>query len=195
MTASVGELVGPIVRKPLASPMGSSLILAAVGASLTVALAWSLAWRARRPGPWRWVAAATVAATLATPGPVAGMALVLAYVGWPAVYDSPALVVLAYGFRTLPYALLVLWPAVRGLAPEYLEAAGLDGYGPLGQVVRVALPLTRGAIVAAWGVAFDTRLQAICTPQYYKMALFWLLRHHRGRLCPCCQLVVPFSRN
>ncbi len=155
---AAGELYGPGFARPFRSPMLSSAILAALGATATVALAWALAWLARRPGGWRWVAAATVAVTLAVPGPVAGMALVIAYLNWPAVYDSPALVVLAYVLRTLPYALLVLWPAIRSLPPEYLEAAELEGYGAWGQVRRVALPLTRGAIAAGWGVAFALAL-------------------------------------
>ena len=80
---------------------------------MAVALAWALAWASRRPGPWRWVTAASVATALALPGPVAGMAWCSRTDGFPTVYDSPAMVVLADVLRTFPYALLVLWPAVR----------------------------------------------------------------------------------
>ena len=135
-------------------PLLSSLILAGAGALATVVLAWSLAWLARKPGIWRWVAALTVAVTLAVPGPVAGMALVVAYFDWRRLYESPVLLILAYVLRTLPYALVVLWPAVRSLPPEYLEAATLEGYGAWGQARRVAIPMTLGAIAAAWGVSF-----------------------------------------
>ena len=54
--------------------------------------------------------------------------------------------------RTLPYALLLLWPSLRAIPPEYLDAAALDGYGEWGRIRRVALPLTRDATIAAWGV-------------------------------------------
>ena len=155
---AVGELWGLGYARPLRSPLLASAILAALGALFAVALGWCLAWLARRPGPWRWVTAATLALTLAVPGPVAGMALVVAYLRWPAVYDSPSIVVLAYALRTLPYALLVLWPAVRALPQEFLDAAELAGHGPWGRIRRVALPLTRPAIVAAWGVAFALSL-------------------------------------
>ncbi len=37
---------------------------------------------------------------------------------------------------------------------EYFEAATLEGYGPWGRARRVAIPLTLGAIGAAWGVSF-----------------------------------------
>ena len=82
------------------------------------------------------------------------MALVVAYLPIPFVYDTPLRVILAFMLRTLPYAVLVTWPAVRSLPREYLEAATLDGLGAWGQARRVAIPLTLGAIAAAWGVAF-----------------------------------------
>ncbi|MBX6313434.1 MAG: ABC transporter permease subunit, partial [Isosphaeraceae bacterium] len=137
-----------------AAPLVKSLIWAAAGASATILLAWPLAWAARRPGPWRWIAAAAVALTLATPGPVAGMALVQAYHEYPTIYDGPLIVVLADVVRTLPYTVLVLWPALRVVPQEFLDGAALDGYGPWGQIRRVVLPLSRGALGAAWGVAF-----------------------------------------
>jgi iron(III) transport system permease protein len=85
---------------------------------------------------------------------VAGMSLVLAYQGVRDVYSSPIIIILAYVMRTWPYALLLLWPAVRKVPSEYLEAAEVDGYGPLGQVWRVALPLTLGPLGLAWAAAF-----------------------------------------
>jgi len=132
----------------------TSALWAGLGASAAVAIAWPLAWLARSPGPWRWIAAVVVALTLATPGPAAGMALVLAYRGVPWLYDSPLILVLAYALRTLPYALLVLWPALRAVPESYVEGAMLDGYEAWDRARLVALPLTRGATVAAWGVAF-----------------------------------------
>jgi iron(III) transport system permease protein len=135
-------------------PLFKSLLLAGLGASVTVALAWALAWVSRREGPWRWVVAASVALALATPGPIAGMALKLAYLQVPAIHDTNGIIVLAFVLRTLPYALLVLWPALRSIPDPYLESAALDGYGPWGQVRHVAIPETLGALLAAWGVAF-----------------------------------------
>ena len=137
-----------------AGPIGDSLAWSAVGASATVVLAWSLAWVSRTPGAWRGVVALTVALTLATPGPVVGMALVLASLRVPWLSDSPLLIVLADVIRTLPFALLLLWPAIRTIPPEWLDAAAVDGQGPWGQVRRVALPATRDATLAAWCVAF-----------------------------------------
>jgi iron(III) transport system permease protein len=154
LASTSGELFENAFSRPLRSPMVSSVILSGLAACATVSLAWSLAWLARKPGPWRWVTAATVAVTLAVPGPVAGMSLTVAYFPFPLIYDTPMRVILAYILRTLPYAVLILWPAVRTLPDAYLEAASLEGYGPWGQARRVAIPLTLGAIAASWGVSF-----------------------------------------
>ena len=40
----------------------------------------------------------------------------------------------------------------------YFEAATLEGHGPWSRVRRVAIPLTLGAIGAAWGVSFALAL-------------------------------------
>jgi iron(III) transport system permease protein len=135
-------------------PIQTSLVLAAVAATITVTLAWALAWISRRSGPWQLVALGTLALTLATPGPVAGMAMELAYLWFPSIYDSPMIVVLAQSMRTLPYALLILWPALRILPRELLESAAVDGLGPWGVIRQVALPLSGRALLAAWAVTF-----------------------------------------
>jgi iron(III) transport system permease protein len=135
-------------------PIQTSLILAAVAATMTAMLAWALAWRGRRNVVWQILLLVIVALTLATPGPVAGMALGLAYRWFPAIYDSPAMVVMAQSVRTLPYALLILWPVLRTLPRELLESAALDGLGPGDVVWRLAMPLSSRGLLAAWFVAF-----------------------------------------
>ena len=96
----------------------------------------------------------TLCLTLAAPGPVAGMALVLAYSMFPWVYDSPAMIVMAETFRSLPYALLLLWPFLRSFPQEYLDAAALDGLGRTRQFLRVVVPLSFRPLLAAWAIAF-----------------------------------------
>ena len=157
---SVEGLVGTLrfAWADAGEPLGHSLVRAAVGATLAVALAWPLAWLSRKLGVWRWIAAASFALALAAPGPVAGMALVYAYRGFPALYDSAGMIVLAAVARTFPFALLVLWPAVRSIPTEFLDAAAVDGYGPWGQAWRVAVPMTRRSAFAGWAVAFALAL-------------------------------------
>src|SRR5262249_18892515 len=145
---------GAWLGNPLSSPLVQSMIWGAVGGTVSVSMAWGMAWLSRRPGPWRWLSAFCVALALAAPGPVAGMALVLAYRSVPVVYDTPLIVILAFVLRTFPYALLVLWPAVRSLPQAYLETAAIEGASAPRVWATVALPLLRGALIAAWGVSF-----------------------------------------
>jgi iron(III) transport system permease protein len=152
---SIGGFTGTLraALADAAGPLRYSLTWSALAASATVVLAWSLAWVSRSPGVWRAVVAASVALTLATPGPVVGMSLKLAYIQVP-LLDSPLLIVMAHVVRTLPFALLVLWPGLRTIPPAWLDAAEVDGHGEWGRIRRVALPATRDALVAAWGVTF-----------------------------------------
>ena len=152
------ELIGAGPLRPFGSPLLSSLILAGGGAAGATLLAWGLAALARDSRPWRLVAALVVALTLAVPGPVAGMALMVAYLHVPAIYDTPLNALLALVGRTLPYATLLLWPTVRGVPQAYLDEASVAGYGPIGRAGRVLVPLTARAGLAAWGVAFALAL-------------------------------------
>lgn len=131
-------------------PLAGSLIWATAGAIVSVAMAWPLAWMARHSRAWSWVAAISAALALAAPGPVAGVALKLAYRMVPTVDDTAIILMLAYALRTFPYSLLIVWPAVRGIAPAHLEAAIVDGLSPWGRAVRIGLPMTRAAILAAF---------------------------------------------
>ncbi len=135
-------------------PLKASLATTAIAATLTALVACGMAWLSRRSLAWRVVSMVTLALALATPGPVAGMALVLAYRAVPAVYDSPGMVVMAEMLRTLPYSLLILWPFLRSFPQEYLDAAAVDGLGPSSQFFRVVVPLSRRPLVAAWAIAF-----------------------------------------
>jgi iron(III) transport system permease protein len=134
-------------------PLFMTVCWASMAATLATALAFGLAWAGRRSRAWRWTLLGTIALTLATPGPVAGMALKVAYLDVPELYDSYAMIVLAQTLRALPYVLLVLWPFVRSFPQDYLDAAALDGHGPSGRMLRVVLPLSVRALLAAWMVA------------------------------------------
>jgi iron(III) transport system permease protein len=138
----------------IVEPLKTSLFISTMAATAAVALAWSLAWCSRRSAAMRFMTISLLVITLAAPGSVAGMALVLAYRDIPAVYDSRAMVVLAQTARSVPFALLLLWPLLRSFPQDYLDSAALDGYGPLGQVLHVALPLSWRPLIAAWATAF-----------------------------------------
>jgi iron(III) transport system permease protein len=194
---SLGGLVGTLARAwpdvaepsalvldPLRSPLLSSTLGAALGATFAVILGWPLAWKARRPGMWAAVAAGVVALLLAAPGPIVGLALKLAFLRVPAIHDTGAIVVLAYVARTLPYVVLILWPALRAIPPAHLEVAAVEGYAGWRLAGHVAAPLARPAIAAAWGVAFVLALgelpasHLVLPPGWMTVsARVWMLLH------------------
>jgi len=135
-------------------PLLASLLWTGMAATLAAVLAFGLGWAARRSMVWSGAAMVTLALTLATPGPIAGMALILAYQPFALIADSAAIIVMAEVFRSLPYALLILWPFLCSFPREYLETAALDGLTPSAQMLRVVLPLSWRSMLAAWAVAF-----------------------------------------
>jgi iron(III) transport system permease protein len=157
---SFGGLTGTLrfAASEIEEPLVTSLVWGCVSTSVTILLAYALAWSSRQSQAWRIAMFTTIVVTLATPGSVAGVALVMAYNPIPVIADSPVVLVMAYTLRSLPYALLVLWPFVRSFPQDYLDAAALDGHGPWGQMIRIALPLSARAITAAWAVAFALAL-------------------------------------
>ena len=99
-----------------------------------------------------------MAILLAAPGPVAGLSLVLGYRNVPIVYSTPIVLVFSNMLRTLPYALLILWPALRSVPEVHLETAQLEGLDEFSIVRLVAFPLTKGAAFAAFFVCFALAL-------------------------------------
>jgi iron(III) transport system permease protein len=167
---SISGLAGTLrfAAAEIRDPLLASLFWASMAATLATAMAFGLAWASRRSRAWRWTMLGAMALALATPGPVAGRALVLAYRDLPALYDSSAIIVVAQALRALPYALLILWPFLRSFPQDYLDAAALDGYGPPGQMLRVALPLSVRGLLAAWMVAMALALGELpATRQVY----------------------------
>lgn len=156
--AKAAEMVLSSPRR-FAPEFSWSLQIAALSASLALIVALPLAWWARRGG-WRSLpAAATGGLLISLPGPLIALVVI-----WLLNRDSAALVflydrtllppILAITLRTLPLVLLMLWFALRSIPREQLEAAELDGLGPLRRLWHVVLPQRRWAIAAAWLLAF-----------------------------------------
>jgi iron(III) transport system permease protein len=145
-------------------PLMWSVLWTAAAATAAAFLSLLLGWAARRSRIWNLIAMATLCLTLAAPGPVAGMALKLAYLmvppielgrlTLPSIYDTPLMIVMAQALRSLPYAILVLWPFLRSVSQDYLDAAALDGLDRPRQFLRVVIPLSLRPLIAAWSIAF-----------------------------------------
>ena len=133
--------------------MVASLAAGVISAGLGVGLAW-YAVRRRR---WRAMITGYVVAMLAIPAPILGMGMIRLF-NRPGfwgnhVYDSPVILVLAYVFRFLPIAVILLIPTVRAVPRECEMAARVDGCGMLGTWRRIVWPMCLpGALVAMFVV-------------------------------------------
>ncbi len=146
---------------------------AAVGAGLVAAgLAWVACWLAsgsRWFGRFLFVLCVVLAVT---PGPVVGLGLIDAIAGlvdaeeWvlnrvgvhptfpplkSALFDQPLPFASAWAavVRLFPVAAAVIWPTVRAVPRDLLEAAKLDGRGRVGEWRLVLIPLTSPAAIRA----------------------------------------------
>lgn len=157
---SLGGLWGTLwhAAAEVAEPLGDTLIWSSAAALASTVLAWGLGWASRGSRIWTVVLGAVLVVTLASPGPVVGMALVLAYRGVTVVYDSSIMIILAQTARSLPYTILLLWPFAWAFPQDYLDAAAIDGLGPWGRGWRVVLPLSRAPLAAAWVVGLVVAL-------------------------------------
>lgn len=173
----------PLVRAALPG----TVLWAGLGATLAVAVAWPLAWGARRPGGvGAWPAFAVVTLLLATPAPIVGMAYKMAYAraGPPGpgagaiaralrlLNETPALMVMGLAARALPFAFLILWPALRSIPQGFLDAAALDGLDPAGRAGRVGRPASRRAIGAAWLLSFAMALGELPTSYFLRASRY-----------------------
>jgi iron(III) transport system permease protein len=153
-----------IAAEEIWQPLLWSVLWTAAAATAAAVLSLLLGWAARRSKFWTLITIATLCLSLAAPGSVAGMALKLAYLNVPpiklgrltefSIYDSPLMIVMAQTVRSLPYAILILWPFLRSFSQGYLEAAALDGLDRPRQFLRLVIPLSLRPIVAAWAIAF-----------------------------------------
>lgn len=104
------------------------------------------------------------AVLLAVPGPMIGMAVIwlLNRPDCPALwlaYDQSILApCLALSLRALPPVVLIAWHAFRSVPGELLDAATLDGAGPLVRLRRIVLPSVLPSIMVAWLVALAITL-------------------------------------
>jgi iron(III) transport system permease protein len=114
-----------------------SLWMAAGTCVLTLLVAVPLAYAARTSKLAGYAALLLAGAGLAVPGPLVSLALISVFnqPGWPALnflYDRTiAAPVLAQSLRAFPLAFFLAWHAFATLPRSLIEAATLDGAGPL----------------------------------------------------------------
>ena len=117
-----------------------SLAMAASTACLTLLVAIPLAYAARKSRFAALVALVVAVFGLAVPGPLLSLGLISIFndPAWPwlnYLYDRTiALPVLAQGARAFPLAFFLVWWAFGTIPRSHVEAAQLDGAGPLRRV-------------------------------------------------------------
>ena len=137
---STRELVYTLTIAPVAA-------LVATGLGLGAAWGWT-----RRPAT-RWVLAPALLLLLTLPAPVygVGLSLLLNHPGPPGwMYDSRAVLVWAGAARALPFATLVLLPALGRLPAAFEDLAALEGAGWWRRLALVVAPALWRWLLAAW---------------------------------------------
>ena len=131
-----------------------SLLLAAVSGAVSAGLALLTCWAALGSRWFRTAALVLMALAWATPGPVVGLGLkeaigdLLDLTGSPrplavALWYGPSLLPLLWvqTIRFFPYAVALLWPAVRLTPAELRDAARVDGASPAQELRLVMWPM------------------------------------------------------
>jgi iron(III) transport system permease protein len=99
---------------------------------------------------------------------------------------SPLPIVWVHIIRFLPAAVFFLWPVVRVIPRELLDAARLDGAGPLREFVSVVWPMTARAMgvialaVTALAVGEHEAAGRVATPMWEAYAKLLFDRMHYG---------------
>jgi iron(III) transport system permease protein len=129
------------------SLIGASLFWSACAALLAASAALALCWRAQCSRIWRQLLFSLAALIWVTPGPVVGFGvnsliqqlldvedvLLRSKAGFhplkELLYNSPSPlpVLWAQSIRIFPLAVVLVWPAARGIAREQIESAQIDG--------------------------------------------------------------------
>jgi iron(III) transport system permease protein len=134
----------------------NSAWLSAAGASLALVIGATISWRRARLATRFDRALAFVGSLpLGVPSIVLGLAFLVAFTGgWFPLYGSAAILVLAYAAHALPIALRSSDAGLAQVSTELEEAAEVCGDSRAGVLVRIAAPLLRRPLIAAWGIVF-----------------------------------------
>jgi iron(III) transport system permease protein len=136
----------------------NSLVLSAVGATSILALSVVLGYgRARARFSECGLMDFAFVVTFAVPSTVVGIGLINLWnrPGLPGkIYQSAAIIVIAYLARFVPVAALMLAASVRQVPASFEEAAEVAGATWPRTFVRIVLPPIRAGLAAAWVAAF-----------------------------------------
>jgi iron(III) transport system permease protein len=138
----------------LGRPLMLSVMTAVATGAVVAGLALVCCWLAVGSAPLRAFLLILLSLAWVAPGPVVGISLKGLILSLPEgpwlgpLYfgPSPVPIIWAYLIRTLPPAVLFLWPVVRLIPRGPVEAARLEGAGPLRELLLVVWPTTWRAV-------------------------------------------------
>ncbi|MEM7232583.1 MAG: ABC transporter permease subunit [Planctomycetota bacterium] len=140
------EVTGPEIL----TSIGTAFVTGLLAAIFAPKCAWALV---RGRGFLRWLTLSAIVTGLALPAPLVGMALISLF-NHPGVlgevYDSRAILVIAYFVRFFPLAVLAAVPAIAAIPRRIEDAAILDGADDATIWWRVLLPLARRATLGSF---------------------------------------------
>jgi iron(III) transport system permease protein len=151
--AAVARLRWPLVLGSTGAALGAG----ALACALSVGIAWLAA-------GCRWLlilVVAIAALAWAEPAPLVGLGLknvILHLINWPVasflrpvLYDGPSLapIIWAHTIRFLPFALVLVWPAIARIPGEFRESARMEGASPLQELRTILVPLAFPQIIQA----------------------------------------------
>jgi iron(III) transport system permease protein len=153
-----GNALGPVWDATLNS-VGVSVIAAIAALLLSIPVSvWSVRYRSL---PAR-AAERLSYAGFALPGLIIALSLVFLtarHAGF--LYQTLALLVIAYVIRFLPESLSATRSALADVSPAFEEAGRSLGRGPLGVLRQITLPLIRPGLLAGGGLVFLTAMKEL----------------------------------
>lgn len=147
-----------------ASELWGSIHLSSLAATVCLCLAAPAAWTLSRMRRARWAIAAAIVLLVATPAPVVGIGIAYLLTHLPhlgGLYNSQAVLILAYVPRVVPFTVLALFPAIHQTPIDIEECAALDGCSWLRTMLCVVIPACWRGMLAAWLLSFVLCLSEI----------------------------------
>ena len=131
----------------------STLRIIPLSAIFTLLLAIPLAWTITFATRWRYVVLLGLFLLLAVPAPVIGIGLIQIFNrhgALGAIYDSSAILILAYIIRSLPFAVLFTIPALLSVPKDTLDSISLAGGTSITRFIHGILPRGKHLLCASW---------------------------------------------
>jgi iron(III) transport system permease protein len=151
----------------------NSFVWAATAASLVVMIGTMLGyWRRTASPPAAHLAEALWATLFAVPATIVGIGIIALW-NRPGVlggiYQTGAIVVVAYFSRFLPIAALLCGAFMRRVPAGVVEAASVSGASWMRTFTRIVIPMSRGGLAAVWLMMFilmfgDVALAILVSP-------------------------------